>query len=157
MKITVFLITLLSLQIASAQTLREKRIKKEMLERVDLLIEKVEESRQDLEQEDVVGACDKIHQIKDLYPDHLLTSAKRLDADRRRTSKVATKALEELSFIHQKSEECKKGRASEFVDIGVLSKELKKISKSLKKQRKIIEKKDTNHNNSVKYRYSFQS
>jgi len=157
MKITIFLITMLSLQIASAQSPREKRIKEEMLERVDLIIEKVEESRLDLDQEDVVAACDKIHQIKELYPKHILTSGKRLDANRRRTTKMVTKAVGELSFIHQQSEECKKGRASEFVDPTILNKELKKISKSLRKQRKTIEKKDTNHNNSVKYRYGHQS
>jgi hypothetical protein len=157
MKFTFFLMAMLSVQIASAQSLREKRIKAEMLEKVDQLIEKVEETRHDLEQEDVSAACDKIHQIKELYPDHLKTSAKRLDLERRRTSKVKDRALNELIFFHQQSVECKKGRGSEFVDPSELDKELKRISKSLKKQRKIIEKNDTDHNNSFSYRYRFQS
>ena len=63
MKFSLMLATLLMSQVTFAQTVRETKIKKEMLDRTNILIEKVEGAREDLDQEDVINACKKIKEL----------------------------------------------------------------------------------------------
>ena len=83
MKISLILATFLMCQISFAQTIKDKRIKQEMIDRTALLIEKVESTREDLEKEDVVNACKKIKEIFIIFPDHLKGIGSHLDFDRK--------------------------------------------------------------------------
>ena len=155
MKFTLILATLLMSQLTFAQTAREKRIKKEMLDRTDLMIEKVEGARDDLEKEDVVNACKKIKELFIIYPEHLKAIGSHIDLDRSRTVKAKDQALNQLIFIHRQSLICDQGKDSEYVDAKKLRKELKEVEGSLKGQRKTIKKSDTDNENRFDYYYEF--
>ena len=155
MKFALILATLLVSQMSFAQSAREKRIKQEMLDRTDLLIEKVEAAREDLDHEDVVSACKKIKEIFVIYPDHLKAIGSHLDLDRSKTIKAKDQALSQLIFIHKRSLLCSQGKDSEFVDAKKLRKELKETLSILEKHRKVIKKSDTDNQNSFYYEYEF--
>lgn len=155
MKFTLILATLLISQMSFAQSAREKRIKKEMIERTDLLIQKVEGAREDLDQEDVVSACKKVKEIFALFPDHLKAIGSHLDLERSQTIKAKDEALNQLIFIHKRSLLCAQGKDSEYVDAKKLRKELKVTLSSLEKQKKAIKKSDTDNENSFYYEYEF--
>jgi hypothetical protein len=155
MKFTLILATLLISQLSFAQSAREKRIKQEMLDRTDLLIEKVEGAREDLDHEDVINACKKIKELFVLYPSHLKSIGSHLDLDRSKTIKAKDEALNQLIFVHKKSLLCDQGKDSEFVDAKKLRKELKETLNTLQKQRKVIKRSDTDNENSFYYEYEF--
>jgi hypothetical protein len=155
MKFTLILATLLMSQLTFAQTARETRIKKEMLDRTDLMIEKVEGARDDLEKQDVINACKKIKELFIIYPEHLKAIGSYIDLDRSRTVKAKDQALNQLIFVHRQSLICDQGKDSEYVDAKKLRKELKDIEGSLKKQRKTIKKSDTDNENRFDYYYEF--
>ena len=155
MKFSFMLAMLLMSQVTFAQTVRETKIKKEMLDRANILIEKVEGAREDLDQEDVVNACKKIKELFVLYPDHLKAIGSHLDIDRIRTIRAKDQALNQLIFVHRQSLICDQGKDSEYVDPKKLRKELKEVENSLKKQRKTIKKSDTDNENRFDYYYEF--
>lgn len=155
MKFTLILATLLISQMSFAQSAREKRIKKEMLDRTELLIEKVEAAREDLDHEDVVNACKKIKEIFVIWPDHLKGIGSHLDLQRSSSIKAKDEALNQLIFIHKRSLLCAQGKDSEYVDAKKLRKELKVTLSSLDKQKKAIKKSDTDNENSFYYEYEF--
>ena len=155
MKISLILATFLMCQISFAQSIKEKRIKQEMIDRTALLIEKVESTREDLEKEDVVNACKKIKEIFIIFPDHLKGIGSHLDFDRNRTIRAKDEALNQLIFIHRQTLICEQGKDSEYVDPKKLEKELKSIERSLKHQRKVIKRSDTSNQNKFDYYYEF--
>ena len=155
MKFGLMLVLLLAGQMSFAQTKREKKIKEEMLGRVDTLIEKVESSRALLEKEDVVGACAKVQEMFEIYPEHLKAIGSHMDLFNSKNVTAKNQALEHLIFIHRQSLICKQGKDGEYVDIGKLDKKFKVMSKELKKQSKLIKKADTNFENTFYYEYEF--
>lgn len=155
MKFTLILATLLMSQLTFAQSARETRIKKDMLDRTNVLIEKVEGARDDLDKEDVISACKKIKELFVLYPEHLKAIGSHLDLDRNRTVRAKDQALNQLIFIHRQTLICDQGKDSEYVDPKKLRKELKEVESSLKHQRKTIKKSDTNNENRFDYYYEF--
>jgi hypothetical protein len=155
MKFALVLTSLLLSQIAFSQSAKEKKNKQAMLERVELLIEKVEGTREDLKTEDVVKACEKIKEMFLIYPDHLKDIGSHLDLYRGRTVRAKDQALDQLIFMHRQSLICSKGKNSEYVNPEKLSKELKGIESSLKKQRKVILKSDADNENFFSYEYEF--
>lgn len=155
MKFTIMFVAFLMTQMTFAQTKKEKRIKQEMVERIELLIEKVELTREDLEKEDVINACKTIKEMFQIFPDHLKGIGSHMDFEKRRTIKAKDLALSELIFMHKQSLICDQGKDAENVDAKELRKELKHILHSLKKQRRIIKRADTGSENSFYYRYEF--
>lgn len=155
MKFSLILATFLMCQMSFAQSIREKKIKQEMLERTNSLILKIEIAREDLENEDVVNACKKIKELFVLYPDHLKDIGSHLDLDRNRTVRAKDQALSQLIFIHRQTLICDQGKDSEYVDPKKLGKQLKEIERSLKSQRRTIKGSDTDNENRFEYYYEF--
>lgn len=155
MKFALILTALLISQFSFAQSANEKKIKKEMVDRAELLIEKVRAAREDLDQEDVVSACVKIQEIFKLYPEHLSGIGTHLDLERSRTIKAKDTALDQLKEMDKKAALCKRGKDSEFVDAKKMRKELKVSLKLLKKQRRVIKTLDTGSSNLFWYEYSY--
>lgn len=155
MKIALMLGLFLTLQVAHAQTLRAKRIKQEMLDRVEVLVTKVTETRDALDKEDAKTACLKINELFEIYPKHLTAIGTHMDLFNGKTVKIKNEALTQLIYMHQQSLICAKGVDHEYIDIDKIDKEMKKILKSLKKQKKIIKKADTDYENSFYYEYEF--
>lgn len=153
---TVFLSVALFASLPSeAQTLREKRIKEEMLTRVDALTVKLNLVRKDLASESVADACTKLKEVFDLYPDHVKDVGVRLDAFDNKCAEIRNDALTELITLHREVVTCGRGRGNEYVDPDRLSDTLKDIVKSLKNQRKIIAKKSVEFQNNFHYDYEF--
>jgi hypothetical protein len=155
MKFNLFIIATLFTQITFAQTLREQKVKKEMLERVEVLIEKVEQTRQEIDHDNIPNACKLIKEMFDLFPDHLKGIGGHLNFDKRKTIKAKDFALSELIFMHKHSLICDQGKDHEYIDPSELDKDLKKIRRELKKQRRIIKRSDTGFENTFYYRYEF--
>jgi hypothetical protein len=157
MKFGLILLTLILCQTGFAQTQHEINIKKEMVDRVELLISKVEEARDDLDKHDASAACKKIQEIFVIFPDHLKAIGTHLDLFKSKDIKAKDDALEELIYFHRESLVCKKGKDSEYVDSKDLDKKLKNVLKALKKQKKLISKSSTDYENSFSYEYEFQN
>lgn len=155
MKFGLMLVLLLAGQMSFAQTMREKRIKEEMLTRTDTLISKVDETRAALKVDDVVTACEKINELFEIYPDHVKAIGSHMDLFSSKTVTAKNDSLAHLIFVHQQSLICKQGRDCEYLDIGLVDKQMKAMKKSLDKQKKTIKKGDTDFDNSFYYEYEF--
>lgn len=155
MKLTLLLSLLLTAQVSFAQSLKEKKQKQEMLERVDSLTLKIDESRDALEKEDVVVACAKINEIFGLLPDHLVSIGSRMNPLDSKVMRMEQETKMFLIDIHKRSNICAFGETGEYLDIKETSKKLKSMKKALRKQKKRISKSDTNYNNKYNYYYEF--
>lgn len=155
MKSAIIMAMLLITQITSAQTLREKKVKLEMLDRVDGLISKVVEARVALKKEDVVLACDKIDELFKILPDHLMAVGTNMDLFDPKIVKMENESKMFLIDVHMRSNICSRGERGENLDIKETDKKLKKMKSALEKQKKRIKKEDTNYSNSYSYYYEF--
>ncbi len=163
MKSVLTVLLLLLSQTGLTQTLREKRIKQEMLDRVDILIAKSEEIRENLKAkkkeipsvQKVAQACFRIKELYEIYPEHVKAIGGHLDLFANKTVWMKNEALNQLIFVHKQSLVCKQGRDYEYVDTSALRKEFEDIVESLEKQKKRIEKADTSYENSFYYEYEF--
>lgn len=155
MKAMIFMALLVVAQIGFAQTLKEKKIKAEMLDRVDGLITRVDAAREALKKEDLVLACDKIDEMFKILPDHLMSVGTNMDLFDPGIVKMENESKMFLIDIHMRSNICNRGERGENLDIKETDKKLKKMKKSLAQQKKKITKEDTNFNNSYSYYYEF--
>ncbi len=155
MKSTLVLVMLLVSQLSLAQTLKEKKVKLEMLERTDALITKVKEAKIFLGNEDVAGTCEVINVIFKLYPDHLIAIGTKMNIFDGSIVRMENETKMSLIYFHQQSNVCSRGTGGEYLDIGATKKKLKSIGKQLDKQRKKIKKSDTNYENTYNYYYEF--
>lgn len=141
--------------VSSAQTMHELKIKKEMIERVEILIVNAREIREDLKTQKVITACEKVDEMFELYPGHLKSLGSHLDLSKSKANKAINEALLHQVYLHKQSLQCKRGKDSEHVDMRVLGNDMKNIGKTLEKHRKLIMKSDTDHDNSFTYEYEF--
>jgi hypothetical protein len=155
MKLPLIIMALVLSQLAAADSIREERIRQEMLDRVELIMEKSEAAREDLKVKEVVPACEKIKEIFVIYPDHLKAIGSHMDLFRSRTIKAKDEALNHLITLHKQSNICQSGKDSEYVDPKIMSKKLKEIEKDLKRHRRLIKRQDTDHQNQFYYEYQF--
>lgn len=155
MKSTLVLLLLLVSQLSFAQTLKEKKVKQEMLDRADVLIAKVSEARLALDKEDVVTTCERINELFKLYPDHLVGIGTRMNIFDGSIVKMENEAKMSLIYFHQQSNVCARGETGEYLDIGETKKKLKSIRKELERQKKKIKKSDTDYENTYNYYYEF--
>ena len=156
MKWCLLLTVLLVSQAGFAQSIRDQKIKQEMLERVEKISKKVQETRDELKAQRVEVACDNINELFKIYPDHVKAIGVRMDLLSRKIDKIKHESLNQLIFFHRQTLICQKGTGCEYVDMKVLDKELKSIQKSLKTQTKLIKKQDTTRENQFRYEYDFQ-
>ncbi len=155
MKLPLIIMALALSQLASADSIREERIRKEMIDRVDLIVEKSEAARDDLKLKEVIPACEKIKEIFVAYPDHLKAIGSHMDLFRSRTVKAKDQALNHLITLHKQTNICNAGKDSEYVDPKIMGKKLKEIEKDLKRHRRLIKRQDTDHQNQFYYEYQF--
>lgn len=155
MKFGLMLVLLLVGQISFAETLHEKKIKEEMLTRADLMMSTVEDAREALKIEDAVLACEKLDELFKLYPEHIKDVGIHMNLFDKKTVEAKNHSLTHLMYIHQQTLICNQGDACEYLDLDKVDKQLKAIGKSLKKQRKTIQKGETDYNNTYYYEYEF--
>jgi hypothetical protein len=151
----IFLLLLLS-QFTFAQTLKEKKIKQEMLDRVETLIVKSQEARTALKTEDVVTACGRISDLFVILPDHLISIGTRMNLFDPDVIKMENETKMILIYIHQRKNICETGETGENLDIGETDKKLRSMIKAFEKQRKRIKKSDTDYENTYNYYYEFK-
>ena len=163
MKLGLLVLTLMISVGASAQTLREKRIKQEMLDRADILIAKGEALHESLKVKKkeipdavkIADACDLINEMYDIYPEHVKAIGGKLDLFASNTVWMKNAALSQLIYMHKQSLVCKQGKDHEYLDPSAVRKEVGNILESLEKQKKKIAKADTSYENTFFYEYEF--
>jgi chromosome condensin MukBEF ATPase and DNA-binding subunit MukB len=146
---------LLAATSANAQTLHEKKNKEIMLKRLDEITSNVTGIRSDLKAEKMGEACTKIKTLFKLYPDHVTDIGVHLDPYQNKDAEIRNDSLNELISLHQDSQNCDQGKSGEYMDIKDLTMKMKKFDKSLKRQRKIIQKANTGFENEFHYDYEF--
>lgn len=154
MKFSLMLVTLLASQLSFAQTMSEMKVKKAMLERAELIDQTIIDARADLEDGDISGGCAKVKVLFALYPDHVSAIGQHMNMMKNKIKKTAKQSVKELSYLHQQSQICD-SKDHDDVDPEELSEGLRKLGKSLNKQRRLITNKDTDRNNYFEYHYEF--
>jgi hypothetical protein len=155
MKLIAGLALALSVNGAFAITAHEKQIKEEMETRLELITQKVSSAEEHAKKEEAKEACDDIRELLKLYPDHLKAIGVHLNSYRTKVIVARDEVLQQLVFVHRQSVVCDQGENGEYVDAKDLGKKLGKISKSLKKQKKLIEKEKADSENDFYYNYEF--
>jgi hypothetical protein len=155
MKLGLILACLMLSNISLAQSLRDKRIKQEMLDRVDTLVTKINEVMSSLEREDPVMGCNTLSDIFKLVPDHLMGIGTRMNLFDPAVIKMEHESKLDLIEVHKLINICNNGVYGENVDLKGTVKFLKSMKKRLAKQKKKISKKDTDYENTYNYYYEF--
>lgn len=148
-------VLLIASQMTYAQSLKDKKIKEEMLKRVDTLILKIDEARIHLDKEEASSACDKIDEIFKILPDHLVGIGTRMNLFDPSVIRMENESKMQLIWIHQRHNICNNGIRGENLDLTETNKKLKSMKKMLEKQRKKIKKSDTDYENTYNYYYEF--
>lgn len=155
MKLYFLAFTLLIGNLSYAETMKDKKTKEEMLARVDTLIQKSQEGRDAIEKEDVVLACQKINDIFEILPKHLMSIGTKMDLFDKDVIKMEKETKAFLIDIHMTSNICKSGSNAENLDIEEAGKKFKVLNKAFTKQKKRIKKEDTDFDNIYNYYYEF--
>ena len=153
MKNLILLAVMLFSVSAFAQTKKEKQIKENMLNRLDKITAHLEVAKDSFSDEITDKGCAELKKAFALMPDHLKDIGTHMDLFQSKTIRSKNEALNQLIYLHRQTNVCDQGKDQENVDSGEVRKELKKILKSLKKQRKAIKKGDTDFENSFFYYY----
>lgn len=140
---------------AFAQTKKEKQIKADMLSRLDKITSHLEIAKDSFSDEITDKGCAELKKAFALMPDHLKDIGTHMNLFQSKTIRSKNDALNQLIYLHRQTNICDQGKDQEYVDSGAVRKELKKILKSMKKQRKAIRKGDTGYENSFYYYYEF--
>ncbi len=166
MKFGLILITLLVGQIASAQSMREIRIREAMLNRIDELSSKTQSTIDLMERRDVTAACKNIKEMFDLVQEHVKDIHTHLDIFSSKVINTKQDAVQSLLLIQQNNTTCKQGRDNEHIDPKKAESNMKVVLSSLKKQRKVIKKADINEeenssslrieSSNYEYRYEYK-
>jgi hypothetical protein len=155
MQLRLIILMLFLSPFAFGQSLKDKRIKEEMLNRVDTLTEKVQITRDYLKQEDVVLACKTINEIFKILPDHLVSIGTRMNLFDPQVINMEHETKLFLIYVHQRSNICAQGETGENLDISEVDKKFKSTKKIFEKQKKKIKKSDTTYENLYNYYYEF--
>lgn len=155
MKVALLVTLFLVGSVAQAETLKEQNTRKEMLERVSLMIKTSQEARESIKMENVGEACAKVEDLFKVFPDHLTDVGQHMNLAKKKINKFKDTVFAQLIQLHQESNTCRSGKDFENVDPKLLSKNLKKLESSLKRQHYFIKKNDTDFENSFYYQYEF--
>lgn len=155
MKFILLVSLFLAAKLSNAETLREKNNRQEMLKRVTLMMKATNEAREALKVEKVDAACEKVEVLFNLFPDHLTDVGSHMNAYKKKVTKFRETVMAQLIQVHHEVNTCRSGKEFENVDPKLLSKNLKKLEASLKRQHDFIEDHDTSHDNEFYYRYQF--
>jgi predicted RNase H-like nuclease (RuvC/YqgF family) len=146
---------LLVSQLSFAESLKERKVKQEMLDRVDTLTTKLQEGENALDKEDVLAACKNIDEAFKIMPDHLVGIGTKMDLFNSKVIKMEKESKMHLIYLHTASNTCSREETGINLDIEETQKKLKSMRKALVKQRKKIKKLDTGFANTYNYYYEF--
>lgn len=155
MKSGLMIILLLVSQLSFAQSQKEIKTKKEMLDRVEKLIVQLTEAEDLLNRQDPEQACDSLDSIFALLPEHLMAIGTNMYLFDGKVIQMEHETKMFLIYIHQQVNISKKGERGENLDMSRVSKQLKAMKKAFEKQKKKIKKLETGYSNQYSYRYEF--
>lgn len=156
MKMLFTFILLVSTQLVLADSISSRKIKEEMLTRVDMLIEKSAKGREAVKKENMEEACKLIKEIFAILPDHLIAIGTRMDLFDQKVIEMENQSKMFLIDMHKRSNICNSSEnAGDNLDIDETDKQFKTMKKAFEKQRKKIKKSDTDYENSYNYYYEF--
>lgn len=156
MKFGLMLVILLASQLSFSQTIREKKVKEEMLGRVDTLIQFVEEGQEALKKEEMSEVCGRIEDLFKLLPDHLVAIGTRMNLFDPKVIKMEHETKSTLIEMHQHKNICHSSNVvGENLDLKKTKKKFKEMLSMFEKQKKRIKKSDTGYENTYNYWYEF--
>ncbi len=155
MKLMTFLAAMVFVGQTFAASAFEKKTKKEMIERTSSLITKVESIEEHAKKEESKEACAGIRELLVIYPEQLKSIGSHMNNNKTKVIVARDEVLNQLIYVHRQSVVCERGENAEHVDPKDVEKTMKKIAKSLKKQKKLIEKEDTDFANEFYYHYEY--
>jgi hypothetical protein len=153
MRTTFTFLILLASFASQASTLAQMTLKKNMLSRTDTILSKISETQEDLKLEKYEEACEKIKDLYGMYPDHVEDIGVHMNIMKGNVYQIRNDSLQQLMFFHKQTLICKSGEKCENIDPKYISSELKKITKSVTKQKKAISKDSMEYENSFHYEY----
>lgn len=153
MRFTLMLFLMLAGQATWGATVAQMNLKKSMISDADTILAKITETQADLKAQRYQDACDLIKDIYDIYPRHLTNIGVHMDILKGSVYKIRNEALQQLIFFHKQTLVCQSAENCENIDPKYLSSQLKEIEKSVKKQKKAIEKDNMENENSFHYEY----
>ncbi len=154
MKLTLSLVLLFMTQLALAKSLNDRRVKEEMLTRVDTLIEKSNAARGLVKDEDPAGACKLIGEIFGILPAHLVAVGSRMDMTDRRVIRMEQETKMMLVYVHQQVNTCAQDNG-DHLDLVESSKKLRSMRRAFTRQKRKIRRSDVNFQNVYNYSYEF--
>ncbi len=154
MKLTLSLVLLCMTQIALAKSLSDRRVKEEMLARVDTLIEKSDAARDLVKAEDPAGACKIIGDLFRIIPEHLVAVGTRMDMTERRVIRMEQETRMILVYVHQQVNTCAQDNG-DHLDLVESSKKLRSMRRAFSKQKRKIRRSDVDFQNTYNYSYEF--
>lgn len=155
MRSTLSILLLLASFASYGQTLAQMKLKENMLVRTDKILTTLKDTQVHLKDGKYEDACDKIKEIYEIYPDHLEDIGGHMNILKGSVYKIRNESLQQLMFFHKQSLVCASGENNENIDPKFLAIELKKIEKSVVKQKKAIKKDSMEYDNTFHYEYEF--
>ncbi len=133
----------------------EKKKKKEMLTRLETILKSLDSAKVHASKEEAKEACNDLQELLKILPEHLKAVGSHMNNNKTKVMIARDEVLNQMIFVHRQTTVCDRGENAEHVDSKDLEKKLKKIAKALKKQKKLIEKEDTDFTNEFYYHYEF--
>lgn len=154
MKFTILSALLMFSSLSFAETIFEKNNKKEMLERVELMMEKMSIARKELKQEKVEEACKLVNELEQIYVDHIVDIGSHMHLYEKRVNELLFSVMNiRFPELLNQINVCSLGDKSVHVDPKKMSKALKNSQKSLKRQERIIKKYATDLDDNFHFSY----
>ncbi len=154
MKFALSLVLLCMTQMALAKSLSDRRVKEEMLTRVDTLIEKSDATRDLVKNEDPAGACKVIGEIFRIIPEHLVAVGTRMDMTDRRIIRIEQETRMMLVYVHQQVNTCAQDNG-DHLDLEESAKKFRSMRRAFAKQKRKIRRSDVDFQNTYNYNYEF--
>ncbi len=154
MKLALTFLMLCLTQLALAKSLSERRLKEEMLARVETLIEKSKEGRELLKKKDAPGACRVIGEIFRLLPEHLVAVGSRMDLLDAKVIRMEQETKMMLIYVHQRVNICAQDNG-DHLDLEETAGKLRSMRRAFQKQKRRINRADLGFQNDYKYYYEF--
>lgn len=127
----------------------EKKKKQEMLTRLDKIIKSVDSAKEHASKEEAKEACTDLKDLIKTLPEHRKAVGSHMNKDETKIMIARDEVLKQLIFVHRQTTVCERGENAEHVDVKDLEKNMKIISRTLKKQKQLIMKDHTDYSNEI--------
>jgi hypothetical protein len=145
---------LLSANLSQAQTMEARGNKVAMLARIDRMQEAISVGRNEFNLIKLAEGCAQVKALTDLSERHLRGILAHMDFSRRRVQRARDESINLLRVTVLMDNQCQ-SRDFGQVDPDVMENSLKRMVRTLRNHKRLIERESTSFHNSYYYRYEF--